>query len=352
MPRLAALLVLLLLVPAASARAGSAPGVDFELGFTTPEPGSPSGLTIAMRFTNPQDPQTAPSPQRSVVLELPDGSRLDLRAVPVCEASDAELMLRGPAACPPETQLGTGSLTFRTDGGPLLDPFVADARVFNGGDALVEVFGPRGTTLTTAVGRRRQTGPTQLSETLAPTPGGPPDGESSITELTLALPARTGAGGAALLRTPATCPGAWTSRLEVVTADGRTTGVTDTTPCVAPAGASTPSAGSSTPSVGGVRSGTRNARVRLTRRVFSGGRLRLGCTVTGADKRSCVVRLYVRRGKKLALVKKVPFSSRTPTRTVRLRKRRNLLLRATAATTAGKTLRSKRTLRYTKRSKG
>lgn len=301
-----------------------------------------------MRFTNPDDPQTAPSPQRSVVLELPDGSRLDLGAVPVCEASDAELMLRGPAACPPGTQLGTGSLTFRTDGGPALDPFVADARVFNGGDALVEVFGPRGTALTTAVGRRRQTGPTQLSETLAPTPGGPPDGESSITELTLALPARTGAGGAALLTTPATCPGAWTSRLEVVTADGRTTRVTDTTPCVA----STPSAGTSTPSVGGATSRTRKARVRLTRRVFPGRRLRLGCSVTGADRRACVVRLYVRKGKKLALLRKVTFPSGTSTRTVCLRKRRSLLLRATTTTTAGKTLRSKRTLRYTNRADG
>lgn len=96
----------------------------------------------------------------------------------------------------------------------------------------------------------------------------------------------------------------------------------------------------------------RQARLRLTRRVLSRGRVRLGCTVRGATKRSCVVRLYVRKGKRLARVKQVRFSAKTKNRTVRLRTRRNLVMRATAKTTTGKTLRAARTLRCTRRAKG
>ncbi len=114
--------------------------------------------------------------------------------------------------------------------------------------------------------------------------------------------------------------------------------------------AATPSA-AATPAAAAAAAGKAKAkaRLRLTRRVFPGRRLRLGCQVTGASKRACVVRLYVRKGKKLALVKRVTFSSRTSTRLVRLRKARSLSIRATATTTNGATLKATRTLRRSTR---
>ena len=123
------------------------------------------------------------------------------------------------------------------------------------------------------------------------------------------------------------------------------------TPAPGPAASATapPAARPLKPSAKKRATAKRRVRLRLTRRVLSRGRVRLGCSVSRATRRSCVVRLYVRKGKRLARVKQVRFSTRTKSRTIRLRQRRNLVVRATAKTTTGKTLRAARTLRFTTR---
>jgi hypothetical protein len=189
-------------------------------------------MRLHIVFKKPGDPTAKPSPQRSVVLTLPERSRVSGAAVAACTASDAELQSLGPSACPDDSRIGTGTVTLTTGGGPAFDPFIDDVVIFNAGKEWAELFTKQGTGIRTAVGRRKITNPNTLSEAAPPTPGGPPDFETAVNDLKFRLDARTGPKGP-LITTPPTCPatGHWTSTLTFTTADGGKYTVSSATPC-------------------------------------------------------------------------------------------------------------------------
>src|SRR4051812_27794005 len=73
--------------------------------FPTETPGASSGRTENGDFVDPAVPGGKPHSVKRVVLELAPGARFDTTAIPQCSATDAELMLQGPTACPANTQV-------------------------------------------------------------------------------------------------------------------------------------------------------------------------------------------------------------------------------------------------------
>jgi hypothetical protein len=279
-----AITVLALAATPAAALAESTPAADFDLALASAEPGTPTALRLHVVFKNPEEPGARPSPQRKVVIDLPDGSRIDGGAVAACHASDAELMARGSDACPAESRIGSGTLTLRTNGPPGTDPFVDDVVLFNGGDQLVELFTPQGSPANSAVGRRHIVGPSTLSEEAPPQPGGPPDGESAVSELDFRLDEARG-----MFTTPPACPadGQWRSRLTFDTADGHTYTVASTTPC----------RGAAVPAASGAPAGECRSRRVVALRVRRGARVRVSIAGERARRvanRRGVVRIDLR----------------------------------------------------------
>jgi len=211
----------------------STPAANFALGFSSQRPNTVTGVALHIYFKDPSDPNAKPSPQRKVVIELPAGARIDGAALPACAASDPQLIAEGPAACTPGSQVGNGTLTLFTGGGPLFDPFVDDVKLFNGGHELIEVFNKQGNNTTTATGRRSYTNSRTLTEIPAPQPGGPPNGESAVRSIDYQLNAVRGPAGRAFITTPSSCPpsGRWSSRLTFTTADGHTYTARASAPC-------------------------------------------------------------------------------------------------------------------------
>jgi len=232
---LAALAVLAAL-PAGVAAADSTPAADFDLTLASHRAGAPTAGAIKIVFKNPDDPNAAPSPQRRIVIELPQGTRIDGNAVPVCTASDAELQALGPSACPAGSRVGAGTAELRTDGGPAFDPFIDDVDIFNGGKELLELFTHQRTGARTAAGHRQISAPDTLSENAPPQPGAPPDFESSVRVLDFKFT------NAPFITTPPACPadGLWRSRLTFDTADGHTYTAASATPCDVTAAAAKP----------------------------------------------------------------------------------------------------------------
>jgi hypothetical protein len=96
-------------VPAtASADVGLGPATSFQAAFTTHRAGRASGLTLRTTGKPPAPPTTeAPAARQTVT--LPRGTKVRLRALPQCTASDAALAAQGAAAvCPSSTRVGSG----------------------------------------------------------------------------------------------------------------------------------------------------------------------------------------------------------------------------------------------------
>lgn len=94
----------------AGAEPGSGPREDIDQSFTTTRPGTPTGVDFSARYHAAGDPNGAPPFLKRMVFYPPRGMRFDTRAPESCTASDAELALRGPDACPPRSRLGGGKV--------------------------------------------------------------------------------------------------------------------------------------------------------------------------------------------------------------------------------------------------
>lgn len=209
---------------------------QFQLTFSSHAPGSATGLEYLEVYRNPSDPNAKPSPVRRTILQLPAGSVLDGHAIASCQSSDTELMLLGPSACPAASRIGQGTAETVSGLGPPFDPFPADATLFNGGTQTIEMFARHGTSLTLMVGHQQYSGRSTLTESPAPIPGGPPDGQSAPTRVDFAFARLVGPSGQAFITTPAVCPpaGQWISTLTFTNADGHTYTLHSSTPCTAP----------------------------------------------------------------------------------------------------------------------
>ena len=175
----------------------------------------------------------APSPRRSQPrASTSQGIRIDGGAVPSCSATDAEFRAMGRDACPVASRVGTGRLVAITGFGAPVDPVEGDVTVFNGGDELTEVVFAKGTNTVLGMDRLEVRGNRLVAHPPA-TPGGPPDGRTSIRSIDLELPARRGSRGRPFVRAPGACPadGSWRSTARYRFADGGSTTLTSETPC-------------------------------------------------------------------------------------------------------------------------
>jgi hypothetical protein len=232
------------LVAATGAQAvgDSQDALDFQLGMQTQIPARPTALTLHVVYRNPSDPNAKPSPLRKSVIEAPAGTIFNGRAIPVCTASDIQLMVSGTAACPAGSQVGGGTVSLITGFGSPVDPVIVDAVLLNRGDGIVELFSEHRTDVRLAVGHAKFTAPNTLTETPAPNPGGPPDGESAVHQVDFRFYELRGADGEAFITTPPTCPGggAWIARITATLANGETLAAQSSTPCAVTTTPATP----------------------------------------------------------------------------------------------------------------
>ena len=199
---------------------------DFEVDLGT---GAPGAGTTAVKFhvvyRHPDDPNAKPPPITGAEFRLPSGTRINDDALPQCKASSDELRARGTSACPPESRVGGGTLTAITGFGPPADPVEGDVHAFNGDNELIEVVTATGTDRVLGMDRLTIEGST-LTAHPPSTPGGPPDGKTSVKEIRLTVD-RPG-----WATTPASCPAAgWTYGASFAFADGGTHAESAVLPC-------------------------------------------------------------------------------------------------------------------------
>src|SRR4051794_28112250 len=94
-------------VAAETAAAQPTARVEYSDAFTTRTPGTATGRLFHDESFDARDASAKPPPVQHVHVQLPHGARFDWRAVPICTASDAELMAEGPSACPAGSKVGT-----------------------------------------------------------------------------------------------------------------------------------------------------------------------------------------------------------------------------------------------------
>jgi hypothetical protein len=214
----------LLLAPAAATAAG--PRAELTVAFRETTPSTPTGLTLDARYLNPEDRTKKPPAITKVVIALPEGTRIDTGALPVCEATNDEIQALGRDACPAESKVGEGKLEVYT-GGPN-DPVVNDLTLYNGPGQIVEIVSFEGTNATAGIDRLTIEG-NVLRGAPPVVPGGPPDGRTAVSRIVWNVPAH-----GRYLVTPPVCGGEWLTVGEFGFNDGGETRVESPQPCVRP----------------------------------------------------------------------------------------------------------------------
>jgi hypothetical protein len=226
--------VALAIVPAAiidavlsPSAAQAAARVDYSDAFTTRAPGTASGRVFHDEYFDASDPDAKPPAVQHVHIQFPKGTRIDTAAVPLCTASDAELMAQGAAACDPKSQIGTEVFSFDTgvDGPNRI--VTNDITFLNNTDELIILTQERQTGTRVVV--RGQVTRDTVDFELTPLPGTPPDGGADKRE-DATYPV-TG-----WLTTPPTCPksGKWTFRVDYTFRNGEKVTRTSDSPCSRP----------------------------------------------------------------------------------------------------------------------
>lgn len=192
--------------------------------FTGHKPGSSTGTMLEIDYINPKDPQAKPPAVRRVVLTLPRGARFDTSVPGICKASDGQLMALGEAACPADSQVGTGKVTVDS-GFPGPGRFVdADVTFFNNTDQLIYLNTVHDTAVRTVI--RARVTRRRVITNAGMLPGTPPDGGAIDTTQTSDPPltGRVDGHKRNYITTPKHCPpgGKWTSKLRFTYADGVT----------------------------------------------------------------------------------------------------------------------------------
>jgi len=213
--------------PAATRASGS-------VSYTSMRPGSVTGIVADFHYRNPDDPNAKPPAVAKLVVRTPPGSGIDVTARPQCHASDAEIHVRGPAACPSSAKVGT-SLAIAESGrlGGHSMRATNDVTMFNSGDGIIGAAVNRDFPFIKNVDHTRVAGNT--STTVFPIFPGlpPPDSYTAFVTQHSALPPLVGAGGRPWARTPPTCPrtGYWTIAVTFTFHDGVVESIASHSPC-------------------------------------------------------------------------------------------------------------------------
>src|SRR3954447_5840972 len=228
---LTATLALAVLWPAAAGAAG--PRQVASLAYTSQVPGTPTGFVGDMWFQNPENPTLKPHTLKRMVVKSPSGAVIDTTVPPQCHASDAQLMIQGPAACPRDTQVGWGLSVTDTGGGvPLPRNSEAAITSFNNQNEVVGVGVPKQLPALKLIVRTKIQGNTSTTD-FPLFPGlPPPDPYSPFKRLYMVM-SRYARNGRAYVRTPPTCPrvGYWRITAEFTYVDGVEQAVASSSPC-------------------------------------------------------------------------------------------------------------------------
>jgi hypothetical protein len=242
------LLVAAVCAPTAIAKPGSGPRETIDQGYTATRANSPTGASFTGVYHAAGDPKGNPPYMRRMVFYPPRGFRYDTSVPDRCTATDVELEVRGPAACPSGSRVGAG-----TTEGLFFEP-IAHAFVFshynnpfdvvnNANEQVMLIQTPGG--FTVVRGRIR---PDQSVEYSSPTcfPA-PPAGQQCPDDYVLqvksssSMPPHTKISGGRVrtyMRTPPKCParGFWRTNVKFWWADGSVDTVATRQPCGRPRG--------------------------------------------------------------------------------------------------------------------
>jgi hypothetical protein len=119
--RILAIALLLTLAAGVAAEAATGPGrvTTYRARFSTPQPGATAGLHLLSKGNPPKAGTMEPPAIRQTVV-LPPGSRIDLSALPQCNASDDAISRQGAeGACSKRTSVGSGSADGLLNGQPV-----------------------------------------------------------------------------------------------------------------------------------------------------------------------------------------------------------------------------------------
>jgi len=230
------LTVVLLAAAAVAPGASAAEGVRQSGTFTwtSARPGAPTGYAMAVDFYDPADPAAKPHTLKTLIVRFPNGAVVDTGALPQCKATDAELYLEGPKACPADSRVGGGTIV--TDTGSTMSSIpryaVNDVTQFNNQDEVIGVAVSETDPPVTAVSRSKLEGETSTTE-IPIFPGSPPpEPFTAFRRMRLSVPAIVRDGRAYGL-TPPTCPPQryWTIAMTFVYYDGVSQSIESHSPC-------------------------------------------------------------------------------------------------------------------------
>jgi hypothetical protein len=95
---------------AAAAQPGSGPRENVDQRFTSTRPSSPTGVSFTGRYHAAGDPKGNPPYLYRMTFYPPRGFRYDTSVPKRCSASDVQLQVQGPSACPLGSRLGGGTV--------------------------------------------------------------------------------------------------------------------------------------------------------------------------------------------------------------------------------------------------
>jgi hypothetical protein len=229
LPSIALIACLLTTAPAAAEPVSGRYGtIDNQ--FTTTQPATAAGSSFYGRYHAPDDPSSDPPYMRKMTFHPPAGLRYDTSVPDRCTASDVELALRGPDACPPGSRLGGGKSTSKFMG----EPQTVDLELFNNeNEQIILARSP----LVTTVARGRiepDMSVTFASPTCWPTVGPAPCPVDTVLQIEsrMTSPAYV-RRSRAYMTTPPKCPksGEWRGRVKFWWADGGEETIVTKQPC-------------------------------------------------------------------------------------------------------------------------
>ena len=201
--------------------------------FTASGPGKATGFVLDLHFRNPENPKVKPHTVTTMVVRTPVAGLIDTTVPPQCHASDAQLMLEGPAGCPAASKVGSGLAISDTGGGGPF-PRYSEATIsnFNNRNEIIGVGQVKSIPLLKPVDHTKIHGRT--STTHFPIFPGvpPPDPYTPFKSLHVVFP-RYMHHGRPYMRTPPRCPavGHWTITAEFTYADGVKQSLVSHSPC-------------------------------------------------------------------------------------------------------------------------
>jgi hypothetical protein len=233
------------LTPAgATAQPGYGPRASVDQSFTTTRPGTPTGIRFSGVYHATGDPNGNPPYLHRMVLYPPPGMRFDNSVPDQCTASDVQLEVMGPAACPPGSRLGGGTtegLFFEPIAHSfVLDHYTHDLEVFNTSDGQILLIQSEG--FTVVHGRNLPDGSTEYDPpTCFPAPPVGQCLDDYVLQLKSSnfIPPYTKTAGGVLrgyATTPSSCPavGYWQTTIKFSWADGAVESVASREPCDRP----------------------------------------------------------------------------------------------------------------------